>query len=332
MAASGSNYDESVLLNLGNGLGGSAPYGGLVADSHGMLYGTTVVGGTGEIGAVCDGCGTVFTVSPTNMHAVIWNFANQPGDAAEPYDALIVDKSGALYGTTIDGGSLGWGAVFALAPHGSVYTENVLWSFGGPQDGRSPYASLLAPGKGDLYGTTYGGGVAGFGTIFRLTPSGSGYKESILWSFTGGLDGSRPFAALIADKSGVLYGTTSTGGAYGKGVAFKLTQSGPTFTESVLWSFGHKSDGSNPYGGLIIDATGSLYGTTVYGGTRGAGTVFKLAPSGSGYAESLLWSFGGGQDGAEPYAGLTANAAGTLFGTTLAGGSFSQGAVFQISP
>ena len=177
-------------------------------------------------------------------------------------------------------------------------------------------------GSGNLYGTTAAGGTSNKGTVFKITPNG---PESVLYSFAGVPDGQYPNAGLIMDGSGNLYGTTLVGGANGPGTVFKITPNG---TESVLYSFANGSDGQDPYAGLIMDGSGNLYGTTVYGGTSNNGTVFKITPNGT---ESLLYSFGTGSDGQYPNAGLIMDVSGNLYGTTYNGGTNGVGTVFKIN-
>jgi uncharacterized repeat protein (TIGR03803 family) len=195
-------------------------------------------------------------------------------------------------------------------------------------DGSEPDSSLLVNAKGDLFGTTSGGGpyrenIGGGGTVFELVKTGSGYTEKVLHSFNG-TDGDGPEAGLLADAEGDLFGTTSEGGAYGErdgglgfGTVFELAKTGSGYTEKVLHSFrGGTTDGAYP-NGLIADAKGDLFGTTWSGGAYDDGTVFALVKTGSGYAEKVLYSFSGGTtDGANPGAGLLADAKGDLFGTT----------------
>jgi uncharacterized repeat protein (TIGR03803 family) len=200
-------------------------------------------------------------------------------------------------------------------------------------------AGLTFDASGALYGTTSLGGASGNGTVFKLTPptiSGGAWTESVLHSFTGS-DGDYPWAGLIFDGSGALYGTTTGGGASGNGTVFKLTPptiSGGAWTESGLHSFaGGTADGGGPRAGLIFDASGALYGTTDGGGAHGAGTVFKLTPptiSGGAWAESVLHSFT--SDGNSPTAGLIFDASGALYGTTTGGGAYDNGAVFKLTP
>jgi uncharacterized repeat protein (TIGR03803 family) len=289
---------------------------------NGNLYSTTMGGGS-------SGCGTVFKVDPAGNETVLYNFLCAPGDGAYPAAALVRDSAGNLYGTTSGGGAFGpgFGTVFKLDPAGH---ETVLHSFNfDGVDGAYPYAGLLMDPAGNLYGTTNGGGPSGYGTVFKLDPAGN---ETILYSFTGGSDGAFPYAGLIADSSHNLFGTTYGGGTSsncngGCGSVFKLDPSG---TETVLHSFTGGSDGSVPYAGLIMDSSGNLYGTTSsYGATSGFGTVFKLLPSG---AETVLYRFTGGNDGATPFASLVRDPSGNLFGTTYEGGASNVGTVFRVDP
>lgn len=336
LTPSGGKYTESVLHSFVGGNDGANPQAGLIFDSTGALYGTTTGGGTGKC---FSGCGTVFALYPTASGAhgeYVYSF--QAGkDGASPLAGLI-DISGRLYGTTYGGGTGNLGTVFKLTPSGSTgYTESVLYSFQGGKDGAGPWAGLIDK-KGALYGTTYYGGtgncagsVTGCGTVFRLTRSGNNYIESIVYSFQAGNDGAHPEAGLIFDNTGALYGTTASGGPKSDGTVFKLTPAGNGYAESVLYSFTGGSDGGNPYAGLI-DVKGVLYGTTWKGGASGRGTVFKLTPFASGYAESVLHSFTDGiGDGAYPYAGLI-DKKGVLYGTTEVGGAFNGGTVFELTP
>ncbi len=250
-------------------------------------------------------------------------------DGDDPDGVLVEDSVGNLYGTTATGGSGSCfagpcGTVFKLAPDG---TESVLHSFTGRSDGDQPYG-LIKDEAGNLYGTTaYGGNVGcdghgfGCGTVFEVAPDGT---ETVLYAFAGGGDGALPFAGVIRDKAGNLYGTTSEGGntdcwGYGCGTVFKLAPNG---TETVLYAFTGGSDGVNPEASLIEDSAGNLYGTTYSGGTgfctfSGCGTVFKIAPDGT---KTTLYSFKGGTDGTSPLSALIAGGAGKFYGTTWEGG------------
>ena len=282
---------------------GANPAAGLMADPAGNLYGTTLNGGASAEG-------TVFQLDPSGNLTVLYSFTG--GDGSHPRADLIADAACSLYGTTINGGAQDAGTVFQLTPS---RTLNVLHSVTGASDGALPFAGLIADAAGNLYGTTEGGD--GPGTVFQLTPSGD---LNVLQSFTGG---DSPWAGLIADAAGNLYGTTE--GGDGPGEVFQLTPSG---TLNVLYRFTGR-DGAVPHGGLILDAAANLYGTTHNGGTSGYGTVFQLTPSG---ALNVLHSFTGGSDGAYPEAGLIADMAGNLYGTTWGGGTGGRGTVFQLTP
>jgi uncharacterized repeat protein (TIGR03803 family) len=262
--------------------------GSLIADNQGELYGTTAGGGGISHGSY----GTVFKLAPPAKGQTVWQetvlyrFCALPNcvDGYGPQAGLLVDD-GALYSTTAFGGSANVGTVFKLVPSSGL--ETVLYSFQGGNDGANPIGGVTAL-NGALYGTTRFGGSSGNGTVFKLTPPAKGqtaWTETVLYRFTGGSDGRFPYAGLIADKSGALYGTTQQGGSgcpehNGCGTVFKLTppaKGQTTWTEAVLYSFkGAPSDGSVPYGGLIADNSGALYSTTGVGGTASLGTVFKL--------------------------------------------------------
>lgn len=205
-------------------------------------------------------------------------------------------------------------------------TESVLYSFGtGSPDGAYPIAGLVRDKKGNLYGTTWSGGL-GIGSVFELTATGT---EKVLYSFGQSGDGGYPYAGLVLGKKGNLYGTTQAGGAYGGGTVFMVTPAG---VETVLYSFTGGADGYQPIGGLVLDKLGNLYGTTQSGGANGGvGTVFKLTPTGT---ETVLYSFTGGADGAYPQGGLIFDKVGNLYGTTAQGGdpSCSCGTVFKVAP
>jgi uncharacterized repeat protein (TIGR03803 family) len=255
--------NETVLHSFADYDGGN-PGAGLIMDAAGNLYGTTRQGGLLE-------AGTVFKLDTSGTETVLYSFGSF-GDGAHPAPALIMDKAGNLYGTTVQGGTAFNGTVFKLDISGN---ETVLHSFTG-NDGGSPLAALVMDAAGNLYGTTNQGGANGSGTVFELGTSGT---ETVLHSFakTGG-DGWSPVGSLVMDAAGKLYGTTQFGGAdggagNGAGSVFKLDTSD---NETVLHSFGSSGDGANPVADLIMDKAGNLYGTTVGGGANGYGTVFKL--------------------------------------------------------
>ena len=245
-------------------------------------------------------------------------------DGGQPYAKLVPDAAGNAYGTAGVGGNLnacpelGCGVVFELDKSGQYH---VLYTFAGGADGVNPWSGLLRDAGGNLYGTTEAGGTAGYGTIFRLSPSG---RKTVLYNFQGGSDGSYPFGELITDGQGNLYGTTYRGGPTDSGTVFKWSKSG----ETVLYSFKGGTDGQNPYSGLVRDQAGNLYGTT-FGVFNFYGTVFRVSPAGK---ETVLHSFTGGADGGYPYYGnLVLDPASGLFGTASFGGAHNYfGTVFTI--
>jgi uncharacterized repeat protein (TIGR03803 family) len=252
---------------------------------------------------------------------VLHNFSGSAhGDGTRSYGRLWRDAGGNLYGTTLDGGASHLGVVFKLDSSGH---ETILHSFTGPPaDGANPYAGLVGDSAGNLYGTTYFGGASNFGVVFKLDSTG---HETVLHSFAGPpADGANPYAGLVRDSAGNLYGTTVMGGGSRKGVIFKLDSSGH---ETILHSFaGLPADGANPLAGLIRDSAGNLYGTTPNAGASNRGVVFKLD---STRHETVLYSFTGLADGANPYAGLIRDSAGNLYGTTAFGGN-EFGVVFKL--
>jgi uncharacterized repeat protein (TIGR03803 family) len=249
---------------------------------------------------------------------------------------LVFDGYGNLYGTTVAGGTAcqppGCGVVFELSPSNGSWTEKLLNDFNS-SDGSSSYAPVVFDSNANLYGSTKSGGSADDGTVFELTPgSGGAWTEIVLHSFTGGLDGSQPLSGLILDTSGHLYGTASSGGLNGGGVAFRMGSGSLPVQTSVLHSFGGGNDGSQPSGSLASDASGNLYGTTWAGGAYQLGCVFELVldPLSGDWTETVLYSFDG-PDGANPYGGAILDAAGNLYGTTYAGGTDGVGTVFKLT-
>lgn len=321
-----------VLYTFKGGSDGSGSVASLIADAAGNLYGTTASGGGTGCGG--GGCGTVFRLAPNGTETVLYSFAGGE-DGAYPVAGLIMGGSGNFYGTTSGGGTdgcegEGCGTVFKLAPDG---TETVLHAFAGGSDGSAPEAGLIMDSSGELYGTTVSGGSGANGTVFKLAPDGT---ETVLYAFQGGSDGGNPYAGLIMDKSGNLFGTTEyggTGGIVSAGTVFEVMPDGH---EKVLWDFCSRDscgDGEFPVAGLIRDKAGNLYGTTTWGGI--IGTAFKLAPDGT---ETVLHDFADRPDGANPYGGLVIDKSGNLYGTTFQGGKVcgdygsSCGTVFKIAP
>jgi uncharacterized repeat protein (TIGR03803 family) len=263
---------------------GATPFTGLTIDFAGNLYGVTLFGGTGNCTSESGdkGCGTVFMLSAAGTETVLHNFAGG-ADGEYPGSPLVRDSAGNFYGATENGGATscldysgyGCGTIFKLSNTG---VETILHSFSGPpSDGEVAEGVIIGP-KGNLYGTTLGGGPHGYGTVFELTPAGT---ETLLYSFGASPhDGRNPSAGLVGNAAGDFYGTTEAGGGQGCvrngcGTIFELTRSG---REKMLYSFYTNNGGCVPFAGLIRDSAGNLYGTTTNCGTTGSGTVFKLTP------------------------------------------------------
>jgi uncharacterized repeat protein (TIGR03803 family) len=247
-------------------------YRGLVQATNGNLYGTTFLGG-----AWSDG--TVFRITPSGTLTTLHSFKGADGDV--PLAVLTQHTNGNLYGTTEAGGASGDGTVFKITPSGKLTTLYSFCSRSNCTDGALPYAGLVQGANGNLYGTTYGGGTSGDGTVFEITPSGT---LTTLYSFcsqSNCTDGSGPEAALVRATNGNLYGTTPLGGSncmnMGCGTVFKITPSGKLTTLYSFCSQSNCTDGAYPYAGLVQDTNGNLYGTTQAGGASGDGTVFRLS-------------------------------------------------------
>jgi len=264
--------------------------------------------------------------APPSLHAqmesVFYSFPQVNGMSPYPYAGVVRDAKGNMYGTTWIGGASGSGTVYKVSPQG---VATILYSFTGGADGANPIGALVRDASGNLYGTTNAGGANGVGAVFELSKGGT---ETVLHSFArNGIDGWGPWATLLRDKNGNLYGTAEYGGANGGGTVFELTPEG---TETLLYSFGaNATDGYFPNPELVRDANGNFYGTTYAGGVNGVGTVFKLTATGT---ETVLHSFANnGLDGYQPGAGVVRDGQGNVYGTTINGGPNGQGAVFRLS-
>jgi uncharacterized repeat protein (TIGR03803 family) len=313
---------EVVLYAFKGPSHGANPQGGVVRDSVGNLYGTTQFGGAG-------GQGVVFKVDPTGHETVLYSFTGG-ADGGDPESGVIGDSASNLYGTTYNGacgGGFGCGVVYKLDATGH---ETVLHTFTGGSDGANPSSGVIRDSAGNLYGTTFYGGITtggcapyGCGVVFKLDATG---HETVLYAFTGGSDGLRPSGGLIRDLAGNLYGTTRQGGFYGYGVVYKLDATGH---ETVLHTFMGGSDGDSPYAGVIGDGAGNLYGTTSFGGNKlcDCGGVYKLDATGH---VTVLHSFTGGSDGGYSYSGVIRDSAGNLYGTTQQGGFYNHGVVYKL--
>jgi uncharacterized repeat protein (TIGR03803 family) len=324
------NGGLTSLYSFTGGDDGAAPAAELVQGSDGYLYGTTVGGGKYQFGY--SGYGTVFKISTNGALTNLYSFTGG-NDGSSPGGGLIQGGDGYLYGTTGYGGTNDDGTLFKFSTNGTLST---LYAFTGTNDGANPNAALAEGSDGNLYGTTVGGGADGAGTVFMATTGG---ELTRLYSFIGDHDGANPSCVLSEGSDDNFYGTTSSGGASsygysgngnsqsGYGTVFKISSTG---TLTCLYSFTGGDDGEFPYAGLVQGSDGYFYGTTSgYQNGPPWGTVFQIDPSGLLFT---LYSFSGGNDGANPYAGLVEGGDGYFYGTTAAGGTNNVGTVFRIGP
>jgi uncharacterized repeat protein (TIGR03803 family) len=322
-------WTEQVIHSfVFNGADGGLPFSSLTFDSKGNLYGMTVAGGAAE-------GGTVFELSPGSNG--VWNeqilFSFNGGSDGGSLDGgkLTLDGSGNIYGTCFSGGAYGFGVVFELTPGSNgIWTETILHSFAGGNDGSGPLnESLALDADGNVYGITSVGGPYDYGVVFELLHGSNGtWTEKILHAFTGGADASNPSGGLIFDASHNLYGASFY-------YAFELsTGSNGAWTEKQIHQFTGGSDGAYPESALVFDKAGNLYGTTSDGGFH-RGTVFELIPGPDGtWTEKILHKFSPtGGDGVFPaYPALAISLNGTLYGTTQSGGASNEGVVFAVKP
>jgi len=322
LSPSAGGWTRTDLYSFTDGTDGAlpSPYQSLVFDTAGNLYGTTTEN--------TRGVGEVFKLSPnggTWTLSVLKIFK-----AGAPYGALVFDASGNLYGTISNAS----GTVFEMSPaSGGSWNYRILHTFKRfTRDGADPFAALAFDSSGNLYGTTRDGGDAsncgalGCGTVFKFTPaSGGTWHYRVIYRFKGGTDGKLPYAGVVSDSAGNLYGTTSEGGnegctigSGGCGIVFELSpNSNGTYRETRIHLFtGPSKDGGAPNGGLILDHAGNLFGTTPFGGSLADGTVYKLTPTAGRWKETVLYNFGDNGDGGQPDAGLISDSSGNLYGTT----------------
>jgi len=308
---------QITSFSLLHSFSGGGPYSGLIQGTDGRLYGTTSSGGA-------NGDGTVFAVNPDGAgFTTLYTFTGG-SDGGIPQAGLVQGTNGRLYGTTAYSGAYDSGTVFAVNMDGTGFA--IIYNFTDGDDGANPYGSLIQGTDGRLYGTANQGGASGDGTVFAISPDGTGFTT--LYNFSGGIDGAAPQASLIQGTDGRLYGTTCGGGAYDSGTVFAINSGGTGFT--TLYSFTGGTDGGSPTVSLIQGTDDRLYGTTSQGGVPGDGTVFALNPDGTGFA--TLYSFTGGTDGANPQASLIQGTDGRLYGTAIFGGTNIFGTMFAVNP
>jgi uncharacterized repeat protein (TIGR03803 family) len=339
LAKTGSGWVFSTLYTFTGGSDGASPRSRVIIGPDGNLYGETFAGG--EQGCGLRGCGTVFQVRKSCpgpvchwTETVLYRFTGGT-DGGEPTGDLLIDATGRLYGTTEIGGkprscgTLGCGTVYTLTLSGGTWTEAVLYQFQGLSDGAFPNGGVIFDASGNLYGTTCCGGAHNSGTVFKLTSSGSGWTESLLYTFRGLTDGNEPVTGLIFDTEGNLYGSTVFAGTDRGGTVFELTPSGGGWTFSVLYS----AQGlQGPFGTLMMDAAGNLYGTTFQDGLHLLGAAFKLTHSEGRWTYSSFHDFTGGSDGELPLSNLVFDSSGNLYGTGALGGANGNGVVVEITP
>ena len=335
--SAGGGWKESVVYAFQGAPDGTGPSGNLLFDAAGNLYGTTSRGGS-STNCEQSGCGTIFELSPHSgswTETVLYNFQNTP-DGALPA-GVIFDALGNLYGTAY-GGSNGRGVVYKLSPpkqKRGKWTEKILYSFSG--FGVIPNPGLVFDGEGNLFGTYYDIDVqfcsVGCGAVWELTHADGQWTETDIYDFLGGGNGGQPAAGVIRDSKGNLYGTGADGGN-NFGMVFELRHRDGQWKESMLHNFCSRNncaDGAFPLAGLVMDANGTLYGTTYWGGTCVyCGVVFKMSRINNTWKETVLYNFQGG-DGSGPQQSLILDAQGNLYGT--AGSSFGDGAgiVFEVT-
>jgi uncharacterized repeat protein (TIGR03803 family) len=331
------HWNDKTLVEFNN-TNGSYP-NPMVFDSAGNLYGTVELIGP-------HGTGAVFELSPTTDGH--WGekilYAMKKSQGLYPEASVTFDASGNIFSTAFGGGAYDKGSVFELSPTTPGHWRETTVQSANGTDGQTIQCNLVFDTAGNLYGTTYQGGANNKGTVWELTPQPDGtWTETILYNFTGQADGGfPPGGGVIFDAAGNLYGTTSKGGASGKGTVFELSHNGGgTWSETVLYAFKGGTDGSVPsFSTLTFDKVGNLYGETAAGGvggmgscaTAGCGLVFELSPTGGGsWTETVLHRFHG-TDGQGPWQGLVLDTAGNIYGTTQYGGAHDYGTVFEIKP
>lgn len=330
---SNSNWVLTPLYIFNDGNDGGAPQAAILKDPNGVLYGTASQNGESSWGVVfaLRPASTVrASLSPLWIESVLYNFTGG-SDGGLPGSDLVMDSAGNLYGTTQDGGVYQSGTVFELSPSGSGWTQTVLHSFSGGDDGAFPYAGVVLDSSGNLYGTTVnGGGMLNTGTVYELKRSGSTWTEQVLYSFQGQDDGGDPFAGVILDPSGNLYGATPGRGAGGGGTVFELLPSNGTWEFKLIYGF-TSNVGGGPVASLTLDGNGNLYGTAQYDGLYDLGSAFELMPTGNTWTYNSLHDFTGGDDGAQPTSRLVLDSDNNIYGTTHYGGANLVGVAFEIT-
>jgi uncharacterized repeat protein (TIGR03803 family) len=350
VAFHGSGWTFSDLFNFPGGYA-SYPYGGVTFGPDGALYGTTEGSfGKGVVYRVAPPPSFCRTVTCYWYYSGLYQWAGS-GDAAHMYGAPVFDAAGNLYATSYSGGLYSGGTVFKLTPSGGgAWTKTVLHDFGNGSDGKLLFSGLVFDKAGNLYGVTSGGGIPGCylnqgcGTVYELSPSGDSWTENVIYYFHGQSDGTQPYATLIIDDAGNLYGSTASAGPNNGGTVFELSPSAGGWTFTLLYAFAYSyyNPWPGPRGNLVMDPAGTLYGVTSAGGSGNSGNIFSLTPSNGGYTYSSLYTFCSQpncSDGGGPLGGLSRDAGGNLYGTTSGGGDTGPacgnegcGVVFRFTP
>ncbi len=327
---------ETVLYEFKGGTAdGNGPHGRLAFDANGNIYGTTQGGGT-------NGTGTVYELSPKTgggwKEKVLYNFSATGADGSNPSAGMTIAPDGTMYSTTPDGGAYSGGVIFSMKKTAKGWKQTVIHSIQFPAEGGFPYEGLMRDAAGNLYGVAPAGGASQQGVVYRLSQTKKGWVDTVLYSFTGqNGDGSGLYwIDLISDASGNIYGATSFGGTNGNGTVWELVYSKTkkNYSEKVLYEFGAagSGDGNNPYGGLVMDSKGNLYGTALNGGSSNLGAFYKLTKQGKTWKETVLHSFLGANDGAQPTGNPYMDAKGRLYGMAETGGKSNLGIVYRITP
>ncbi|HUK74099.1 MAG TPA: choice-of-anchor tandem repeat GloVer-containing protein [Candidatus Bathyarchaeia archaeon] len=317
------------VIHTFSGPDGRTPVAGPTLDKYGDLYGTTWGGGAGNYG-------TLYKLTPVNGSWLLNEVYNFTGlsDGGLVNGGVTIGPDGTLFGTTefANGGSDA-GTLYNVKPGGKLcmggvcqWTDTTLHTFAGGSDGATPVVNVVFDSHGNLYGTTYYGGTYNDGTVFKGTLSGGTWNVSVIYTFGAPGDGVYPWAPVIVDSAGNLYGTTEIGGPNGYGTVFELSPSQGGWTETILHSFSG-SDGCLVGAGVVFDGAGNLYGATGY-----CPTIFEMTPQGGGWNFTTLYTFPGTGPYHGPSSSLAVDSAGNLYGTTENDGAYGYGNVFEMSP
>ena len=330
MSRVGSGWVLTTLYTFAGGSDGARPASRVIFGPDGALYGTTSQGGS-------NGMGTVFNLRPPATvcrsascpwtETILHNFTGSDGAAPQLGD-LLFDAAGNIYGTTSAGGASGRGVVFELKRSGGGWTESVLYSFAGGNDGAAPYAGVIFDAAGNLYGTTTLGGAHSLGTVYELAPSQSGWSEAILYAFGRSDLSFTPYGGVIFDGQGNLFGT-ACGGPNGAGTVYELEPANGSWTYNLVYGF---SGYAGPRDAPTMDASGNIFLTNLNTGPEQAGSVYELTPGAGGWTATDLYDFNGASTGAAPFGKVVLDANGNIYGTTTLGGTHNLGIVFEITP